>query len=168
MQCVPQSKHHVLGHTADAEIKTHLLWRFKGLSLQQETLTPTHLLLWRPPAHTKEVGVGDDSTISVLRYWFEFCKLPSTRFPKQALIMLRDSLITNTKNNSNWWKIVWNHMVSRMFAQMAELTMKLTARGRESLTRRSPKVQRIFAFTKLAAKPKRKTLLSQTLVSLIE
>ena len=44
-----------------------------------------------------------DSTISSLRYWFKLSKMPMTRFPKQALVMLRKSLDTNTTHkNRNW------------------------------------------------------------------
>ena len=46
--------------------------------------------------------VYTDGTISALRYWLTHCKLPSTSFPKQALIMPRNSLITNTSKKSNW------------------------------------------------------------------
>ena len=41
-----------------------------------------------------------DSTISSLRYWFKLSKMPVTRFPKQALIMLKNRLDTNTTHTN--------------------------------------------------------------------
>ena len=44
-----------------------------------------------------------DSTISSLRYWFKLSKMPMIRFPKQALIMLKNSMDNNTTHkNRNW------------------------------------------------------------------
>ena len=41
-----------------------------------------------------------DSTISSLGYWFKFSKMPMTRFPKQALIMLKNRLDTDTTHKN--------------------------------------------------------------------
>ena len=43
------------------------------------------------------------SKIASLRYWLKLGKMPITRFPKQALIMLQNSLDTeNRGKRSNW------------------------------------------------------------------
>ena len=53
-----------------------------------------------------------DSAISSLRYWFKPSKMPMTRFPKQALIMLKNSLDTNTthKNRGICSSYIWAPM----------------------------------------------------------
>ena len=44
-----------------------------------------------------------DSKIASLRYWLKLRKMPITRFQKQALIMLQNSLDTeNRGKRSNW------------------------------------------------------------------
>ena len=44
-----------------------------------------------------------DSKIASLRYWLKLGKMAITRFPKQALIMLQNSLDTeNRGKRSNW------------------------------------------------------------------
>ena len=76
--------------------KVHLFACKRLLCVSEKT--PNHMLY----GETGRYPLYIDSTISVFRYWFKLCKLPSTRFRKQALIMLRDSLIMNTKKISNW------------------------------------------------------------------
>ena len=45
--------------------------------------------------------------ISSIRYWFKLSKMPMTRFPKQALIMLKNSMDANTTIVVH--NIAWNH-----------------------------------------------------------
>ncbi len=61
--------------------------------------TPNHMVY----GETGRYPLYIDSTISSLRYWFKLSKMPMTRFPKQALVMLKNRLDTNTTHkNRNW------------------------------------------------------------------
>ena len=74
-----------------ANIETAHLFACKRL-LSVSDKTPNHMV----HGETERYPVYIDSTISSLRYWFKLSKMPMTRFPKQALIMLKNSLDTNT------------------------------------------------------------------------
>ena len=76
--------------------KVHLFACKRLLCVSEKT--PNHMVY----GETGRYPLYTDSTISVLMYWFKLCKLPSTRFPKQAFITIRNCLITSTKKNSNW------------------------------------------------------------------
>ena len=61
--------------------------------------TPNHMVY----GETGRYPLYIDSTISSLRYWFKLSKMPMTRFQKQALFLLKNSLGTNTtRKNRNW------------------------------------------------------------------
>ena len=58
--------------------------------------TPNHMVV----GETGRYPLYIDSTISSLRYWFKLSKMPMTRFPKQALVMLKNRLDTNTTHKN--------------------------------------------------------------------
>ena len=81
-----------------ANIETVHLFACKRL-LSVRAKTPNHMVY----GETGRYLLYIDSTISSFRYWFKLSKMPMTRFPKQALIMLKNSLDTNTAyKNRNW------------------------------------------------------------------
>ena len=88
----------VWGTSRLANIETaHLFACERLLSVSDET--PNHMVY----GETGRYPLYIDSTISSLRYWFKLNKMPMTRFQKQALIMLKNSLDTNTAyKNRNW------------------------------------------------------------------
>ena len=84
----------VWGTSRLANIETAHLFACKRLSVSDET--PNHMVY----GETGRYSLYIDSTISSLRYWFKLSKMPMTRFPKQALIMLKNSLDTNTTHTN--------------------------------------------------------------------
>ena len=61
--------------------------------------TPNHMVY----GETGRYPLYIDSTVSSLRYWFKLRKMPMTRFPKQALVMLKNRLDTNTIHKDRNW-----------------------------------------------------------------
>ena len=87
----------VWGTSRLANIEKVHLFACKRLSVSDKT--PNHVVYGK----TGRYPLYIDSTISSLRYWFKLSKMPMTRFLKQALVMLRNSLNTNTTHkNKNW------------------------------------------------------------------
>ena len=80
-----------------ANIETaHLLACQRLLSVSDKT--PNHMVYGEMGRYPLYI----DNTVSSLRYWFKLIKMPMTRFPKQALIKLKNSLDTNTtRKNRN-------------------------------------------------------------------
>jgi len=77
--------------------KAHLFACQRLLSVSDKT--PNYMVY----GETGRYPLYINSTISSLGYWFKLSKMPMTRFPKQAWIMLENSLDTNTtRKNRNW------------------------------------------------------------------
>ena len=88
----------VWGTSRLANIETAHLFACQRL-LSVSDKTPNHMVY----GETGRYPLYIDSTISSLRYWFKLSKMPMTRFPKQALVMLKNRLDTNTtQKNKNW------------------------------------------------------------------
>ena len=75
----------------------HLFACKRLLSLSDKS--PNHVVY----GETGRYSLYIESTIASLKYWLKLGKMPITRFPKQALIMLQNSLDTeNGSKRSNW------------------------------------------------------------------
>ena len=75
----------------------HLFACKRLLSLSD--ISPNHIVY----GETGRYPLYIDSKIASLRYWLKLVKMPITDFPKQALIMLQNSLDTeNRGKRSNW------------------------------------------------------------------
>ena len=75
----------------------HLFACKRLLSLSDKS--PNHMVY----GETGRSPLYIDSKIASLRYWLKLDKMPITRFPKQALIMLQNSLDTENRcKRSNW------------------------------------------------------------------
>ena len=101
----------------DAQIKPMLLYASKIWDTSKHRITESaHLfackrllsLSDKSPNHmvygeTGRYPLYIDSKIAYLRYWLKLGKMAITRFPKQALIMLQNSLDTENRcKRSNW------------------------------------------------------------------
>ena len=87
----------VWGTSRLANIETAHLFACKRL-LSVSDKTPNHMVY----GETGRYPLYIDSTISSLRYWFKLSKMPMTRFPKQALVMLKNRLDTNTTHKNRY------------------------------------------------------------------
>ena len=88
----------VWGTSMLANIETAHLFACKRL-LSVSDKTPNYIVYGETGGYPLYI----DITVSSLRYWFKLSKMPMTRFPKQALVMLKNRLDTNTTHkNRNW------------------------------------------------------------------
>ena len=113
----------VWGTSRLANIEIAHLFACKRL-LSVSDKTPNHMVY----GETGRYPLYIDSTISSLRYWYKLSKMPMTRFPKQALVMLKNCLDTNTTHkNRNWAGSIKDCLESYGFHDvwtMAESRMK--------------------------------------------
>ena len=91
----------VWGTSRLANIETAHLFACKRL-LSVSDRTQNHMVYGK----TERYPLYIDSTISSLRYWFKLSKMPMTRFLKQALVMLKSRLDTNTTHKSEIGQVV--------------------------------------------------------------
>lgn len=81
--------------------------RFLGVSNR----TPNHMIY----GETGRYPLFIESTVSSLRYWLKLKKMPMSRLPKQALVMLENDLLRNDPHKNSWIKSVKDTLFSLGF-----------------------------------------------------
>ena len=146
----------IWGMSKSSSIESAHLFACKRL-LSVSNRTPNHMVY----GETGRYPLYIDSTLSSLRYWLKVSKMPDTRFPKQALIMLKNMIETNVENNvKNWlydvklcletygYQSAWkNGSVEHEAAFLSSLRQKMISRFREEWIRKMSTSERFTTYS---------------------